>query len=104
MQGQMLNGWFDLLVCNNCISFPLFPLPLSTIFSELMENMEVWYMSSALEADFFKTKIHANGNRKMQHDPRTQKPFESSEVAGVSGHGNTYYWEQWELNAGSSVL
>lgn len=55
-----------------------------TIFAELMEGMEQWYMSSALEVDYYKTRSQANSNRKMQHDPRTQKPFESYELSGSS--------------------
>ncbi len=62
--------------------------PPSTIFAELMESMEQWYMSSALEVDYFRSRSQANLNRKMQHDPRTQKPFESNEISGVrSGCG-----------------
>lgn len=52
-----------------------------TIFTELMENMEQWYMSSALEVDHFRTFNQTNRNRKMQHDPRTQKPFEDKEIS-----------------------
>ena len=63
---------------------PLFCPPLSsTVFAELMESMEQWYMSGALEADYYRTKRQANSNRKMQHDPRTQKPFEQIAVSGV---------------------
>lgn len=49
----------------------------STIFSELMESMSPWYMSTALEADFYKAR--AQSKRKMAHDPRTNKPFEDKD-------------------------
>ena len=53
-------------------------LSLSTIFSELMEGMQKWYMSTALEADYYRAKAR-NNHKKMYHDPRTQKPFEGKE-------------------------
>ena len=41
-------------------------------------------MSSALEVDYYRIRTQANSNRKMQHDPRTQKPFEENEALHVS--------------------
>ncbi|XP_064397885.1 TBC1 domain family member 5-like [Halichondria panicea] len=45
-----------------------------TIFAELMESMGSWYMSTALEADYYKAR--AQHKKKMSHDPRTNKPFQ----------------------------
>lgn len=47
---------------------------LSAIFTELMESMQTWYQSSALEADYYRRKAK-NNHKKMAMDPRTHKPF-----------------------------
>ena len=62
----------------------IFPLP-STIFTELMESMQTWYQSSALEADYYRQKAQ-NNHKKMALDPRTHKPFrDENALAPVSG-------------------
>ena len=64
----------------------------STIFRELMEDMELWYMGYTLEADYYRTQALAAQGRKMKHDPRTNKPFEQMDVTGVSeGAGSDFY-------------
>lgn len=48
-----------------------------------METVGGWYMSTALEADYYKAR--AQNKRKMTHDPRTNKPFEAfNDVTPVS--------------------
>lgn len=46
----------------------------STIFTELMESMQAWYQSSALEVDYDRQKAQ-NNHKNMAMDPRTHRPF-----------------------------
>ena len=61
----------------------------STIFREVMENMELWYMGYTL--DYYRTQALGAQGRKMKHDPCTNKPFEQMDVTGVSeGAGSDF--------------
>ena len=69
---------------------------LSTIFREVMENMELWYMGHTLEVDYYRLQALGAQGRKMKHDPRTNKPFEQMDVTGVSeGSGSDLLFVCW---------
>ena len=65
------------------------PLHLSsTIFSELMECVQPWYMVTALEADTYRVK--SQNSHKMNLDPRTCKPFASPDNFPPVSHSTSW--------------
>ena len=58
----------------------------STLFSELMEGMQQYFMTASLEADIHKAREQKRYSQNMKHDPR-RLPFESDDFAPVSYMG-----------------
>lgn len=64
----------------HCYFFFLYTciFPISSLFSELMEGMQQFYLNATLESDFAMARDRKLAN--MKYDPRKATPFESKEI------------------------